>query len=87
MVVGEHNRPVDLDVNPTRAKKMSNVRSVNADEAIRLAPPVKRGLEQLISYMGEDEMLEVTPTRLRLRKMTLDPTTRARKAKAAGKRS
>jgi GTP-binding protein len=59
MVIGEHSRPVDLDVNPTRAKKTTNVRSVNADEAIRLAPPVKKSLEEYISYMGQDEMLEV----------------------------
>lgn len=82
MVIGEHNRPVDLEVNPTRAKKMSNVRSVNADEAIRLAPPKLFVLEEYIAYMNEDEKLEVTPTKLRLRKRELDAGVRARKAKA-----
>jgi GTP-binding protein len=82
MILGEHNRPVDLDVNPCRAKKMTNVRSVNADEAIRLAPPRVFGLEEYIAYMNEDEKLEITPTKLRLRKRELDPGVRARKAKS-----
>ncbi len=82
MIIGEHNRPVDLDVNPTRGKKLSNVRSVNADEAVRLAPPRLFGLEETIAYMGEDEKLEITPTKLRLRKRELDPNVRARKAKS-----
>lgn len=60
MVVGEHSRPVDLDCNPCRAKKTTNVRSVMADETIRLSPPIQRSLEELLSYMGEDEMLEVS---------------------------
>lgn len=86
MIIGEHNRSVDLDVNPCRAKKMSNVRSVNADEAIRLAPPKLLGLEELIAYMNEDEKLEITPSKLRLRKRELDANVRARKNKAVGKK-
>lgn len=81
MIIGEHNRPTDLDVNPTRAKKMTNVRSVNADEAIRLAPPRLFGLEEYIAYMNEDEKLEITPSKLRLRKRELDANVRVRKAK------
>lgn len=70
MVLGETAKSgQDLYVNPTKAKKMSNVRSVNADEAIRLSPPISRNLEELIAYMGEDEKLEITPTKLRLRKI------------------
>ena len=84
MVIGEHTRPVDLDVNPTKGKKLSNVRSVSADEAIRLTPPVARVLEELLAYMNEDEMLEITPSKLRLRKRELDPGVRARKAKSGG---
>jgi len=86
MIIGEHNRPVDLDVNPTKGKKLSNVRSVSADEAIRLTPPVVRVLEEYLAYMNEDEKLEVTPLKMRLRKRELDPGVRARKAKSGGKK-
>jgi GTP-binding protein len=86
MIIGEHNRAVDLDVNPTKGKKLSNVRSVSADEAIRLTPPIVRVLEEYLAYMNEDEKLEVTPSKLRLRKRELDPNVRARKGKGAGKK-
>ena len=78
MVIGEHSRPGDLDVNPTKAKKMSNVRSVTADEKVNLAPPRIMTLEDYITYMNQDEVLEVTPKAIRLRKRSLDPGMRAR---------
>jgi len=81
MVVGEHARGGDLDVNVCRAKEMTNVRTVFKDEKNALAPPVERSVEELIAYMGDDEMLEVTPKSVRLRKAELDPKARARMAR------
>lgn len=69
-------------VNPCRLKKVTNVRSVLADEAVKLAPPVRMGTEELIAYMGVDEMLEVTPAAIRLRKATLDAGERQRLRKS-----
>jgi GTP-binding protein len=82
MVIGENSRPGDLDVNPTKAKKMSNVRSVTADEKINLAPPRQMSLEDYITYMAQDEVLEVTPKAIRLRKRFLDPGMRAKGARS-----
>lgn len=65
-------------VNPCRLKKVTNVRSVLADETVKLAPPVRMGTEELIAYMGDDEMLEVTPKAIRLRKAALDAGERQR---------
>ncbi|CAM9362795.1 unnamed protein product, partial [Ectocarpus fasciculatus] len=78
MVIGEHARPGDLEVNPCKLKKVTNVRSVLADESFKIAPPVRLGTEELIAYMGEDEMLEVTPLAIRLRKAALDAGERQR---------
>jgi GTP-binding protein len=79
MVVGECARSAsELDVNPCRLKKLTNVRSTGAEEKVNLTPPKKMTTEEFIAYMDEDEVLEVTPTALRLRKKILDPTTRAR---------
>ncbi|CAM9836159.1 unnamed protein product [Pylaiella littoralis] len=78
MVIGEHARPGDLEVNPCKLKKVTNVRSVLADESFKIAPPVNLGTEELIAYMGEDEMLEVTPVAIRLRKAALDAGERQR---------
>lgn len=81
MVVGEHNRPSDLDVNPCRAKRVTNMRASGHDEAIRLTPPKRRSLEEYIIYMDDDEVLEITPLNIRLRKKILDANERARQAK------
>lgn len=78
MVVGEHAKSGDLDVNPCRAKKLSNVRSTGAEEKVSLTPPRRLSVEEVISYMNSDEVLEVTPKSIRLRKRLLDTGERAR---------
>ena len=70
-IVGEHNRDSDLDVNITKEKKLTNVRSSTSDEAVRLTPPHLMNLEQSIEWIREDELLEITPKSLRLRKKSL----------------
>lgn len=88
MIVGEHSRDNDLEINVLKGKQLTNIRTKSADEAIRLVPPMKMTLEQMISYIQEDELLEVTPKSLRLRKLALDATEREKinraKKKAAG---
>lgn len=81
MIIGEHNRDNDLEVNPLKAKQLSNVRAAGKDEAIRLTPPMLLTLEQAISYIQDDERVEVTPKSIRLRKALLDPNDRKRAAK------
>jgi GTP-binding protein len=81
MVIGEHNRDNDLEVNPLKAKQLSNVRASGKDEAIKLTPPVVMTLEQAIAYIQDDERVEVTPQNIRLRKAILDPNDRKRAAK------
>ena len=81
MVVGENAKPGDLEVNPVRAKAATNMRTQNKDEKVYLAPPKKRTVEELIGYMAPDEMIEVTPTTLRLRKAQLDPVERKKAAR------
>ena len=68
----------DLEVNPTKAKQLTNIRAAGKDEAIDLIPPRKMSLEQALSYIQADELLEVTPKSLRLRKKILDPILRKR---------
>jgi GTP-binding protein len=82
MVIGECSRVLDMEVNPCRAKAVTNVRSTVKEEFFRLSPPKSMPLEEMISYMAEDEMLEVTPTSLRLRKWDLDPNARKRRAQS-----
>jgi GTP-binding protein len=82
MIVGEHNRDNDLEINVLKGKKLSNVRSSGADEAVVLTPPRKMSLEDMMSYINEDELLEVTPKSLRLRKLHLDPNARKRAERA-----
>ena len=79
MIIGEHNKYNDIDVNPTKSKQLTNIRAAGKDEAIDLIPPRKMSLEQALAYIQADELLEVTPKSLRLRKKILDPI--------AGKRS
>jgi GTP-binding protein len=70
-IIGENARPNDMDVNVTKEKKQTNMRASTADEAIRLIPPRKLGLEQAIEFINDDELVEVTPTAIRLRKRIL----------------
>ena len=81
MVIGQHARDNDLDVNPTKGKQQSNVRSSGADEAIKLVPPRSMSLENALEWIEEDEAVEVTPISIRVRKRELDPTVRKRTAK------
>ena len=78
MIIGEHSRPNDLDVNPIKGKPQSNVRSSGADEAIKLVPPRRMNLELALEWIENDELVEVTPTNIRIRKKYLDPTQRKR---------
>ena len=71
MIVGENARSADLDVNIIKEKKLTNMRSSSADEAMRLVPPRLMSLEQAIEFIREDEMVEVTPQSIRLRKKVL----------------
>jgi GTP-binding protein len=79
MVIGENSRPADMDVNVTKEKKQTNMRASTADEAIRLVPPRKLGLEQAIEFINDDELVEVTPSSIRLRKRILASNMRPRK--------
>ncbi len=78
MIVGENSRGDDLDVNPTREKKLTNIRAAGSDENILLKPPREMSLEAALEYIGDDELLEVTPHSLRLRKILLKETDRRR---------
>jgi GTP-binding protein len=83
MIVGENARTEDMDINPAKEKKLSNVRSATGDELVRLAPPRQLSLDQALEFIREDEAVEVTPGFVRLRKANLDATTRSREAKRA----
>ena len=83
MIIGEHSRDNDLEVNPLKGKKLTNVRASGTDEAVRLTTPVTMTLEQAIAYIDDDELVEVTPKIVRLRKRHLDPHERKRQARAA----
>ena len=81
MIIGEHSRPNDLDVNPIKGKNLTNVRASGSDDAIKLVPPRVLNLERALEWIEEDELVEVTPVNIRVRKRYLDPTTRRRMAK------
>ena len=81
MIVGEHNRPNDLEINILKGKQLTNVRASGTDEAVKLVTPRKMSLEQMMSYINDDEVLEVTPENLRLRKQYLDPHARKKASK------
>jgi GTP-binding protein len=86
MIIGENAKPDDLEVNPMKSKQLTNFRSTGKDDAIRLTPPRIMTLEQAIAYIDDDEMVEVTPKNIRLRKALLDPHERkkaSRKKEAA----
>ena len=87
MIVGEHTRGNDLEVNVRKGKKLTNIRTTAKDEAVRLTPPIRMTLEKALSYIEDDELVEVTPKSIRLRKRTLDPNDRKkeeRQKEAAG---
>ena len=84
MIVGEHTRGNDLEVNPLRTKQLTNIRAAGKDDSIRLAPARKLRLEEAISYIAGDELVEVTPKSIRLRKALLDAHARKRAARGAG---
>ncbi|PYF13163.1 GTP-binding protein TypA/BipA [Rhodobacter viridis] len=82
MIIGEHSRDNDLEVNPLKGKKLTNVRASGTDEAVRLTPPVRMSLEEAIAYIDDDELVEVTPKIVRLRKRLLDPHERKRASRS-----
>ena len=84
MVIGEHSRDNDLEVNPLKGKKLSNVRASGKDEAVVLTTPVRMSLEEAIAYIDDDELVEVTPSAVRLRKRFLDPHERKRESRKSG---
>ncbi|MBW8271007.1 translational GTPase TypA [Caldovatus aquaticus] len=81
MIIGENSRGEDLEVNPLREKKLTNIRAAGKDDALLLTPPRRMSLEQAIAYIGDDELVEVTPGAVRLRKRHLDPHERKRQAR------
>ena len=83
MIIGEHSRENDLEVNPLKGKKLTNVRASGTDEAVRLTTPITLSLEEAIAYIDNDELVEVTPNSIRLRKRYLDHHERKRMAKKA----
>lgn len=82
MIIGEHSRPNDLEVNPIKGKNLTNVRASGSDDAIKLVPPRKNTLERALEWIEDDELVEVTPKNIRIRKKYLDPNIRKRMAKA-----
>ncbi len=84
MLIGEHSRGNDLEVNPLKSKQLTNFRAAGKDEAVRLTPPRKMSLEQAIAYIDDDELVEVTPKTIRLRKRLLDANERKKASRAAG---
>ncbi|HEX6956453.1 MAG TPA: translational GTPase TypA [Ferrovibrio sp.] len=83
MIIGENSRDNDLEVNPMKAKQLTNIRAAGKDEAVKLTPPRKMTLEQAIAYIGDDELVEVTPKSIRIRKKLLDPNDRKKAQRAA----
>ena len=81
MIIGEHSRDNDLEVNPLKGKKLTNVRASGSDDAVRLTPHINFSLEEAIAYINDDELVEVTPESIRLRKRYLDPHERKRMTK------
>jgi len=82
MIIGEHTRGNDLELNVLKGKKLTNVRAAGKDDALLLIPPIRMTLEKALAYVGEDELVEVTPQSIRLRKTLLDPHERKRASRA-----
>jgi len=87
MIVGEHSRGNDLEVNPMKSKQLTNIRAAGKDDAIQLTPPRRMSLEQAIAYIEDDELVEVTPKTIRLRKRELDPNERKKALRASARES
>jgi GTP-binding protein len=83
MIVGENARPGDMDVNPTKEKKLTNMRSKSTDENIQLEPPRELTLESALEYIEEDELIEITPQSIRLRKRALSANDRKKTSREA----
>jgi GTP-binding protein len=83
MIIGENSRANDLEVNPVREKKLTNIRAAGKDENITLTPPRRMGLEVALTYIQDDELVEVTPSAIRLRKRLLDPNERKKESRKA----
>ncbi len=81
MIIGEHNRSNDLDVNPLKSKQLTNMRASAKDDSVKLSPPRTLTLEQALTYIEDDELVEITPNHIRLRKRYLDPSIRKRESK------
>ena len=81
MIVGEHTRDNDLEINVLKGKQLTNIRAAGKDEAVRLTPPIRMTLEKALAYIEEDELVEVTPKAIRLRKIWLDPNDRKRQSR------
>ena len=86
MIIGIHSRDNDLEVNVLKGKKLTNIRAAGKDEAVRLTPPIRMTLERALAWIQDDELVEVTPKTIRLRKLYLDPNERKRfeKTKLSG---
>jgi GTP-binding protein len=82
MIVGEHTRDNDLEINVLKGKQLTNIRAAGKDEAVRLTPPIRMTLEKALAWIDDDELVEVTPTSIRLRKSLLDPNARKRADRA-----
>ena len=82
MIVGQHTRDNDLIVNVIQGKKLTNIRAAGKDEALTLTPPLRLTLERALSYIQDDELVEVTPKSIRLRKRWLDPNERKKRERA-----
>ena len=87
MILGEHNKGQDLEVNPLKAKQLTNFRAAGKDDSIDLTPPIRMTLERAIAYIEDDELVEVTPVSIRLRKRYLDPHERKRMLKRSAQQS
>ncbi len=82
MIVGEHTRENDLEINVLKGKQLTNIRTTSKDEAVRLTPPIRMTLERALAYIEDDELVEITPKSIRLRKRHLDPNERKRAEKS-----
>ena len=82
MIIGEHTRDNDLEVNPIKGKQLTNIRTTSKDEAVRLTPPIRMTLEKALAYIEDDELVEITPKSIRLRKRFLDANDRKRAEKS-----
>jgi len=76
MIIGEHNKGNDLEVNPIKAKQLTNFRASGKEDTVKLTPPIRRTLEEALAYIQDDERVEVTPESIRLRKAIMDPNER-----------